>query len=121
MQVQSLGLEDPLEHETATHSSLLAWTTQWAEESGGLQSLGSQSQTRLSPHVCACWWYLWRTPAHRFHLGRKQLLKHEGGGSLTRGPQDPTEKLVWTCPIVPPQLRVVLITDHFSEGHLRGL
>ena len=41
MQVQSLGQEDPLEHETATHSSLLAWTTPRAEESGGLQSPGS--------------------------------------------------------------------------------
>ena len=97
----------------ATHSSLLAWTASWAEESGGLQSLGSC--------VCTCWLCLWRTLAHRFHLGRKQLLKHEGGGSLTRGPQDTTEKLVWTCPSGPPQLGMVLITDHFSEGHLRGL
>ena len=38
MQVQSLGREDPLEKEMATHSSILAWT----EEPGGLQSMGSQ-------------------------------------------------------------------------------
>ena len=40
--VQSLGWEDPLEKETATHSSILAWKTPWTEEPGGLQSMGSQ-------------------------------------------------------------------------------
>ena len=39
---QSLGQEDPLEEEMATHSSILAWEISWTEESGGLQSLGSQ-------------------------------------------------------------------------------
>ena len=34
--VQSLGREDPLEEEMATHSSILAWETPWTEESGGL-------------------------------------------------------------------------------------
>ena len=42
MQVQSLGGEDPLEDEMATHSSILAWEIAWTEESGGLQSIGSQ-------------------------------------------------------------------------------
>ena len=37
-----LGWEDPLEKETATHSSILAWRTPWTEEPGGLQSTGSQ-------------------------------------------------------------------------------
>ena len=46
--VQSLGQEDPLEKEMATHSSILAWRIPWTEEPGGLQSTGSQSQTRLS-------------------------------------------------------------------------
>ena len=41
-QVQSLGWEDPLEKEMATHSSILAWKIPWMEEPGGLQSLGSQ-------------------------------------------------------------------------------
>ena len=36
--VQSLGQEDPLEEEIATHSSILAWRIPWAEEPGGLQS-----------------------------------------------------------------------------------
>ena len=40
--VQSLGREDPLEKEMATHSSILAWRTPWMEEPGGLQSMGSQ-------------------------------------------------------------------------------
>ena len=42
-QVQSLGGEDPLEKEMATHSSILAWKIQWTEEPGGLQSMGSQT------------------------------------------------------------------------------
>ena len=46
--VQSLGQEDPLEKEMATHSSILAWRIPWTEETGGLQSMGSQSQTQLS-------------------------------------------------------------------------
>ena len=39
---RSLGQEDPLEKERATHSSTLAWKTPWTEEPGGLQSTGSQ-------------------------------------------------------------------------------
>ena len=43
------GEEDPLEEETATHSSILAWEIPWTEEPGGLQSIGSQkSQTQLA-------------------------------------------------------------------------
>ena len=38
--VQSLDLEDPMEEEMATHSSILAWRTPWTEEPGGLQSTG---------------------------------------------------------------------------------
>ena len=40
--VRSLGQEDPLEKEMATHSSILAWKIPWTEEHGGLQSTGSQ-------------------------------------------------------------------------------
>ena len=42
MWVQSLGQEDPLEEEMATHSSIPAWKIPWTEECGGLQSIGSQ-------------------------------------------------------------------------------
>ena len=41
-QIQSLGWEDSLKEEMATHSSILAWRIPWTEESGGLQSMGSQ-------------------------------------------------------------------------------
>ena len=40
--IQPLGQEDPLEKEMATHSSILAWKISWAEDPGGLQSVGSQ-------------------------------------------------------------------------------
>ena len=41
-QVRSLGQEDPLEKEMATHSSTLAWRIPWREEPGRVQSMGSQ-------------------------------------------------------------------------------
>ena len=50
--VRSLGWEDPLEEEMATHSSILIWEISQTEERGRLQSMGSQSWTRVS------------TPAH---------------------------------------------------------
>ena len=40
--VRSLGQEDPLEKEMATHSSILAWRIPWTEEPGRLQAMGSQ-------------------------------------------------------------------------------
>ena len=47
--VRSLGQEDPLGEEMATHSSILAWKIPWTEEPGGLQSMGLQkSRSGLS-------------------------------------------------------------------------
>ena len=46
--VRSLGREDPLEKEMATHSSILAWRIPWMEEPGRLQFMGSQRPTQLS-------------------------------------------------------------------------
>ena len=43
--VQSPGQEDPLEEDTASHSSILAWKISWVEEPGGLKSMGLQSRT----------------------------------------------------------------------------
>ena len=68
--VQSLGWEDPLEKETATLSSILAWEMQWTEEPGRLQTMRLQkSQTQLSNYntsldCSACgdpsvWFLLW--------------------------------------------------------------
>ena len=51
-QVPSLGWEDPLEKEMATHSSLLAWRIPWTQEPGGPQSMGPQESDtteRLNP------------------------------------------------------------------------
>ena len=42
-QVQSLGREDPLKKEMATHSSILDWKIPWIEEPGGIQSMGSEN------------------------------------------------------------------------------
>ena len=55
-QVQSLGREDPLEKETATHSSILAWKIPWTEEPDRLQSVHgvAKSQTRLSDFTSLC-------------------------------------------------------------------
>ena len=47
-QVKSLGPEGHLEKEMATHSSILTWKIPWTEEPGGLQFMGSQSQTWLN-------------------------------------------------------------------------
>ena len=48
MQVQSLGWEDPLEEEIATHSSIFAWEISGTEGLGGLQSKGSQTVRRVT-------------------------------------------------------------------------
>ena len=55
-QVQSLGWEDLLEKEMATHSSILAWKIPWMEKPGRLQSMGSQSQIRLSDFTFTIYW-----------------------------------------------------------------
>ena len=55
MQVRPLSWEDPLEKETANHSSILVWEIPWTEEPGGLQSMGSQEMDmtqRLNRHRC---------------------------------------------------------------------
>ena len=58
IRVQSLGREDLLEKEMATHSSILAWKIPWMEKPGGLQSMGSQ---RVG-HVAALKIYNTQTP-----------------------------------------------------------
>ena len=55
MQVQSLGREDPLEEEMATHYSILAWRNPWTKEPGGYSPWARKSQTRLKQlnmHAC---------------------------------------------------------------------
>ena len=48
MRVRSLGREDPLEREMATHSNILAWETPWTEEAGGLQSHGVAKESDMT-------------------------------------------------------------------------
>ena len=50
--VQSLGQEDPLEKEMATHSSTLAWKIPWTEEPGRLQSAAAAKSLQLCPTLC---------------------------------------------------------------------
>ena len=64
--VRSLGWEDPLEKEMATHSSTLACKIPWTEEPGRLQSMGLQSQTQLSDF----------TFNFRFHALEKEMATH---------------------------------------------
>ena len=51
--VRSLGWEDSLEEEMATHSSLLAWEIPWAEEPGGLQPWGCKESDTTETNTCA--------------------------------------------------------------------
>ena len=60
----------------ATHSSILAWNISWTEEPGGLQSMGSKSQTRLSIHTHS------QRRAHlsvNFNKDLKEVKKPAGG------------------------------------------
>ena len=60
--VQSLGREDPLEKEMATHSSILAWKIAWTEEPGRLQSMRSQESDtteRLNHHHIHIYIYIY--------------------------------------------------------------
>ena len=52
--VQSLGREDPLEKEMATHSSFLAWRIPWTEEPGGLQSMGHKELDIIEQLTLTC-------------------------------------------------------------------
>ena len=65
-QVPSLGREDPLEKEMATHSSILAWRIPWTEEPGGQQSMGLQ---RVRHDLVS-------KQQHRRKLKRKESLRH---------------------------------------------
>ena len=60
IQVQSLVQKKPLEKETASHSSFLAWRTPWTEDPGQLQSMGLQSWTWLSDWTATNVWRKWK-------------------------------------------------------------
>ena len=82
--VGSLGQEDPLEKEMATHCSILAWRIPWVEEPDGLQSMGSQRDghdwaTSLSLSMCLptstvyCGVYWWNIVSLGTTKGKKKL------------------------------------------------
>ena len=75
MWVQSLGQEDPLEKEMATHSSIFAWKFPWAEEPGGLQSMRSQrvGYDRATEHT-----------NHTLHMLEKLSKETGPGGPVFR-------------------------------------
>ena len=65
MHVPSLGQEDPLEKEMATHSTILAWEVPWTEEPGGLQSRGLQ---RVGHNLeCMCNRLTFKISRHLMH------------------------------------------------------
>ena len=55
IQLQSLGQEDPLEEEMATHSSILVWRIPWAEEPGGLQSTLHAEESDMAKVTSHAW------------------------------------------------------------------
>ena len=88
MRVRSLGWDEPLEEEMATHASILAWRIPWTEEPGGLHRashIASQSWTRLkrlSMQAPVQFWLIQVSPGF---LGQTPPLPHfrVRGGGLT--------------------------------------
>ena len=71
--VQSLGCEDLLEKEMATHSSTLAWKIPWTEEPGRLQSMGSQRVwAKLSDFTFT---FFHKKPTSKYNCRAKQMAK----------------------------------------------
>ena len=78
MLVQSLGQEDTLEKEMATHSSILAWKIPWTEESGGKQFMGSQSD--LATQQCQKYQLSW--PSLLVMCGKAYLQIKSGNSKV---------------------------------------
>ena len=86
-QVGSLGQEDPLEKEMATHSSILAWKIPWTEEPSKLQSMGSQRvghdwATSLHWMLSCSWWFTCLSPPPHYTLWGTNFIcvtdEHQG-------------------------------------------
>ena len=117
MQVRSLGQEDSLEEETATHSSILAWKIPWTEGPSGLQSMGSRKvghdwMTSLSlftfmhwrrkwqPLQCSCLenprdWGAWWAAVYGVAQSRTRLKRLSSSSSSSLRLLQ--IKLLWTC------------------------
>ena len=121
--VPSLGREDPLEKEMASHFSILAWKITWTEEPGGLQSIGSQRvgqdwATSLSLFYGTVWFYSpvtkWRLMCLMQSEAKQTKTSELGAGKVYwRAKQgDRWPKVYWksTCP--PSWTYLVLISLH---------
>ena len=106
--VRSLGREDPLEKEMATHSSILAWRIPWTEEPGGLQSTGSHrvdTTERLHFHF-HFHYSLLGFPGSAVVKARLPLPEAQETQARSLGREDPLEKemathfsfLAWRIP-----------------------
>ena len=75
--VQTLGREDLLEKEMATHSSTLVWKIPWTEKPGRLQSMGSQSRTQLSDFTFtfSTLKILWKTTDTKQGIDQERFLQ----------------------------------------------
>ena len=75
--VQTLGREDLLEKEMATHSSTLVWKIPWTEKPGRLQSMGSQSRTQLSDFTLtfSTLKILWKTTDTKQGIDQERFLQ----------------------------------------------
>ena len=79
--VRSLGQEDPLEEEMATHSSILAWEIPETEEPGKLQSMGSQ-ESDATYQLNNCWEF--QDTAETVRSGKRRQVSEETGVSRIR-------------------------------------
>ena len=83
MWVRSLGWEDPLEEEMATHSNILARIIPWTEESGGLQSMESQ-ELDVTEHACTS-----RTPETTLRSAAWDAQRHVSRSADAPDAQNP--------------------------------
>ena len=76
------GQEDPLKEEMTTHSSTLVWKIPWTEEPGRLQSMGSQSRTRLNDFTFTFHFHMPKAsgsmPVPGYTMTDSQYLEKEG-------------------------------------------
>ena len=82
IQVWSLDQEDPWEKGMATHSSIIAWRIPWTQEPGGLQFLGSQSQTVATHSSTLAWKIPWTEQPARLQSMGSQRVGHNWATSL---------------------------------------
>ena len=128
--VWSLRREDPLEKETANHSSILAWEIPWTEESGGLQSMGSQEMDTIQRlnhhrrrHRSTLW--LWAACLVRgnwtcISLADLHLSGDSGGDCLWVNSRESWKRLsiapqFQRHPSLPPSCRTVILNVWFAD------